>query len=64
MWQSRALMKKEMFNLVKNLLVIANLLLIRDYGVESSSYIRFEADGLAKKEEYEMGSKDARETIL
>ena len=54
----------EMSNLVKNLLVIANLLLIWDYGLKSSSAIRLEPDEVAKKEEYEMGSKAARKRFL
>ncbi len=52
---------EDMFNLVKNLLIFANLLLVSDYGLESSSSMRFEPDESAKKEEYEMGRKTARE---
>ena len=52
---------EEMFNLVKNLLIFANLLLIWDYGLVSSSSMRFEPDESAKKEEYEVGHKAARE---
>ena len=51
---------EEMSNLVKNLLIVANLLLIWDSGLVSSS-MRFEPDELAKKEEFEMGRKAARE---
>ena len=50
---------EEMFHLVKNLLIFANLLLVWDYGLESSFSMRFETDEVAKKEEYEMGSKAA-----
>ena len=49
---------QQMPNLVTNLLVFANLLLIRDYGLEASS-LGFETDELARKEEYEMKSKAA-----
>ena len=52
---------EEMFNLVKNLLIFANLLLIWDYGLESSSFMRFEPDESAKKEKYEVERRAARE---
>ena len=52
---------EEMSNLVKNLLIVANLLLIWDYGLESSSSLRFETDESAKKEKYEVGRMAARE---
>ena len=52
---------EEMFNLVKNLLIVANLLFIRDYGLESSSFLRFGIDESAKKEKYEVGRMAARE---
>ena len=41
---------EEMPNLVTNLLVFANLLLVRDYGLEASSFMQFEADEPVKEE--------------
>ena len=55
---------EEMFNLVNNLLVFANLLLIRDYDLESTPSIRFETDDLAEKEKNERGAKAAREQFM
>ena len=50
---------EEMPHLVKNLLIFANLLLVWDYRLESSFSVRFETDEVARKEEYDMGSKAA-----
>lgn len=60
----RGVSDEEMFNLVSNLLVFANLLLIRDYGLESTPSIRFETDDLAEKEKNEMGAKAARDQFM
>lgn len=43
----------DMVNLVTNILILANLLLIRDYGLGPSSTIRFHADALTKNEEHD-----------
>lgn len=55
---------EEMFNLVNNLLVFANLLLIRDYGLEATPSIRFETDDLAEKEKNEKGAQAAKEQFM
>ena len=55
---------EEMPKFVTNLLVFANLLLIRDYGLEASSSMQFEADEPARKEEHELKSKAARKRFL
>ena len=50
---------EEMPILVNNLLVIANLLLILDYGLQPKSSLRFVVSDPVKQNKQEMGSKAA-----
>ena len=55
---------EEMRIFVKNLLVIANLLLISDYGLQRNSSLRFVVRDPVKQKEHETGSKAAMEKFL
>ena len=55
---------EEMPILVKNLLVIANLLLISDYGLQLKSSVRFVARDPVKQKEHETESNAAMEEFL
>ena len=55
---------EEMPILVKNLLVIANLLLILDYGLQATSSLRFVIMDPVKQKEHETGSKAAMEKFV
>ena len=54
---------EEMPILVKNLLVIANLLLILDYGLQPTSSLRFVIRDPVKQKEHETGSRAAMENF-
>lgn len=50
----------ERFNLVKNLLIFANLLLIEDYGLVSHGELRLQADDPEKEAQHQADRKAAR----
>ena len=55
---------EELLNLARNLLVFANLLLIREYGLEVSTSVHLEARNLAENERYEAASTAARDKFM
>ena len=55
---------EEMPILVRNLLVIANLLLILDYGLRPRTSLRFVSRDPVKQRQHEVGSRAAREEFL